>query len=512
MFQPFEELRKGNALARRSIDLKYASLPPQFSLVRALGAKHLVLSAVCAMALLANVLAVAFSGLLDEETVAVAHRANATHIYNARLKTDIANDTRTGNPSSFYYSVANFTSGTPMPQWTDNHAFYLPASNEAQLNQSDQYQLENIPALAISLQCNPIGHDYGSSWSFSGGSFELASSASLRANVTVDLHDGHGDPMRCSAKPSLSSDYYPWPCMSHETMAIEYTAPLSSNPNIDPSENDPCQELLLAVWARKPASEMCGDGPYTLSDDQATAMLCKPKVTIQSVNATLNGEHRVLDAVSGTVPEDFSGSQELIRQATHALWRGSGSIAGVWHNDSFPSDWHSYVMKMMNPDAGFLDPALPPPDFDLVAGMFTRAYQKTFSTWLGLDHGRLLAPAPESEKSVISATIRRQELRIVVSRPMTILSSTILGLYIIVAVAVYARRPGKFLPRQPLTMASDIALFAASKAAREMDATDMSKHGCEKEEQRFGYGSFIGVDGRPHIGVERVPFVIPAVR
>jgi len=512
MFQPFEELRSGNALARRSVDLKYASLPPQFSLPRALGAKHLVLSAVCAMALLANVLAVAFSGLLDEETVAVAFSANATSIYNARLKVDIANDTQTGNPSSFYYSMANFTSGTPMPQWTDNHAFYLPASHEARLNQSDQLQLEDIPALAVDLQCEPIGNDHGSSWSFSGGSYESATSSSLRANVTVDILNGHGDPMRCSAKPSLSSDYYPWPCTSQETMAIEYISPLSSNPNIDPSEDDPCQDLLLAVWARKPASGMCGDGPYTLSDQEATAMICKPKVTIQSVNVTLNGEHRVIEAASETLPEDFSGSQELIKQATQALWRGSGSIAGVWHNDSFPSDWISYVTKMMNPDVGFLDPALPPPDFRLIADVFARAYQRTFAIWLGLDHKRLLALTPENEKLVISAMVRRPEIRIVVSRPMTILSSTILGLYIIVAIAVYARRPGKFLPRQPLTMASDIALFAASKAIGETEPSDMLKCGREREERRFGYGGFIGVDGRPHVGVERVPFVIPIVR
>jgi hypothetical protein len=512
MFQPLEELRSGNALARRSVDLKYASLPPQFSLFRALGARHLVLSAVCTMALLANVLAVAFSGLLDEETVAVAYRTNATSIYNTRLRTIIANDTQTGDPSAFYYSMANFTTGTPMPQWTDNSAFYLPASHVAQLNQSDQLQLQNIPALAASLQCDPVGHGHESSWNFSGASFALAKSVSVDANVTVDTLDSHGEPLRCSAGSSVSSDFYPWPCTSREIMAMEYMEPLSSITDVGDSEIDPCRGLLLAVWARKPAFEMCGDGPYTLSGDEATIMVCKPKVTVQSVNVTLNGEHRVLEAVSGTVPEDFPGSPELIDQATHALWQGSSNSVGKWHNDSFPSDWHSYVMKMMNPGTGFLDPALPPPDFDLIADIFTRAYQKTFAIWLSLDHDRLLALASENGESVISATIRRPEIRIVVSRPMIILSSTILGLYIIVAVAVYARRPGKFLPRMPLTMASDIALFAASKAVGETEAEDMWKHGLAKDEKRFGYGSFIGLDGKPHVGVEGVPFVIPAVR
>jgi hypothetical protein len=513
MFQPFEELRNGNAPARQSIDLKYASLPPQFSLFRALGAKHFVLSAICAMALLANVLAVAFSGLLNEETIAVAHGANATSVYNAQLKLDMVNITDRSNPSPFYYAMANFTSGTPMPQWTDDFAFYLPSSHHAQLNQSDQLQLQEIPALAASLHCEPVGHSHEHSWNFTIASF--AETWSSEANVTVDIAGRHQDPQRCLADTSLGSGST-WPCSSQQPMAIEYMVPLSG---AEASESDPCKGLLLAVWARVVPSRLCGETPYTLSDDETTAMLCKPRVTIQSTNVTLTGEHRVLNAESNAMPEDFAGSDELVEQATDALWRTNRFElndvifnGGVWHNDSFPSDWHSYVMKMMNPHAGFLDPALPPPDFDLIADIFTRAYQKTFAIWLSLDHERLLELAPENDGSIISAIIRRPEIRIVVSHPMMMLSSSILGLYIIVAVAVYARRPGKFLPRQPLTMASDIALFAASKAVGETEADDMSKSGRENEEQRFGYGSFIGVDGRPHVGVEKVPFVIPAVR
>jgi len=512
MFQPFEELRIGNTPARRSIDLKYASLPPQFSLFKALRAKHFILSSVCTMALLANVLAVAFSGLLNEETIAVAHEGIATSIYNAQLKLNIANITDPANPSPFYSAMANFTSGTPMPKWADNSAFYLPSSHQTQLNQSDQLQLQNIPALAASLHCDPIGPSHGSFLNFSVASNAIEQNAAMRANVTVDMVDRHDDPYQCSRDSFLSSDFYPWPCSSHQTMAMEYMVPLSGT-----AESDPCLGLLLAVWARVPASSLCGNGSYSLSGDEMTAMICKPRVTVQSTNVTFTGEHLVVEAESNAVPEVFSGSDELNKQVMEALWGGNRFEnndllfnGGKWHNDSFPSDWHTYVMRMMNPGIGFLDPALPPPDYDLIADIFTRAYQKTFAIWLSLDHERLLELAPNND-SIISAIVRRPEIRIVVSFPMIILSSIILGLYIIVALAVYARRPGKFLPRMPLTMASDIALFAASKAVRELEAAETSKHGRENEARRFGYGSFIGVDGRPHIGVERVPFVIPAV-
>ena len=61
----------------------------------------------------------------------------------------------------------------------------------------------------------------------------------------------------------------------------------------------------------------------------------------------------------------------------------------------------------------------------------------------------------------------------------------------------------------PLTMASDIALFAASQAVAEIDENERSGKELGANRKRFGYGSFIGTDGRPHIGVERAPFVVP---
>jgi hypothetical protein len=57
-------------------------------------------------------------------------------------------------------------------------------------------------------------------------------------------------------------------------------------------------------------------------------------------------------------------------------------------------------------------------------------------------------------------------------------------------------------------MASDIALFAASQAVTEIDKNDKSGKNLSANRKRFGYGSFIGTDGRPHVGVERAPFVV----
>ncbi|KAF2824129.1 hypothetical protein CC86DRAFT_408236 [Ophiobolus disseminans] len=63
MLQPLEALQ-GSRSASKTISLNYNSLPPQLTIFRAIRAGHFTLASVCAMALLANLLATAFAGLL----------------------------------------------------------------------------------------------------------------------------------------------------------------------------------------------------------------------------------------------------------------------------------------------------------------------------------------------------------------------------------------------------------------------------------------------------------------
>lgn len=71
LLQPIQELQDCKAKAQDSVDLNYNSLPPQLVLFKALRARHFVLAAVCSMALLANVLSIAFAGLFNHDVAEV---------------------------------------------------------------------------------------------------------------------------------------------------------------------------------------------------------------------------------------------------------------------------------------------------------------------------------------------------------------------------------------------------------------------------------------------------------
>jgi hypothetical protein len=101
------------------------------------------------------------------------------------------------------------------------------------------------------------------------------------------------------------------------------------------------------------------------------------------------------------------------------------------------------------------------------------------------------------------------EERIVFRTSIFIISETILGLYIIVAILAYYRRPSRYLSRMPMKVASVISLFAASAAVKDLQGTsDFTREEHLKDlDFRYGYGSYIGGDGSVHVGIEKVPFV-----
>jgi hypothetical protein len=519
LMQPFEELRSADAHPKRSIELNYSSLPPQFVLFKALRARHIVLAAVCAMALLANVLAVALGGIFNEEILDVSRPFDSTQLYRADLLERVENATKLGqNP--FYAAMANFTSETPMPPWTDDTAFYLPVTLPGGLNNSDYFEARNVLSIGVNMSCEPLGNRRDYSWSLVSESFN--ESIVPGANLTVNLPDAAHDALSCASSfVSIGTPGWPIRC-SDQRLAFELLAPLQSKHPENQPGADPCKQLIAGIFARDSSLSLCGNNTVAITDEHAMAMVCKPMVFSQLVNVTVTGEgivHKVHRADDYTDSPDPAG--ELAREAMRALFdrTGAGDILspdnwiGSWHNDTFPSGWITYAMNMIDSDSPFLDPEAPVPDFQETAKLLTKAYQKLFAIWLGLNHEVLLESTTGNE-SMITSTLTQPEVRIKVSRAMLILSSSILGLYIIVAVAVYAHRPGKYLPRMPLTMASDIAMFAASTALKEMeDSPDTPRQGrgtsLGGRGVRFGYGTFVGTDGKLHVGVERAPFVVP---
>ncbi|KAJ9659540.1 hypothetical protein H2201_007289 [Coniosporium apollinis] len=509
VLQPFEELRKGKARASKAITVDYTSLPPQLVFLKAFKARHFVLGSVCCMALLANLLAVAFSGLFNEDTVSIPHAATfsapfAPLLDSRMLNNTLANINRTFT-DHFNVAMSNLTAGTPMPAWTDERRLYLPFNQTAETDGTWQYQAVSR-TYGLDLECQPL---------MSAG--ENSVSMSLSANALLasfDVSIASKDPLRepCNANNVTLKLWG----VANSIAALEVTSFV-------------CPEYVMTGWLRANATRVEG---YTNTDDDIsnvtfhsldyTFLGCQPRAESGLRQVTVDSQGFVQQASQAEIHEDveFLSGQDRSELAQHM----NGVLSFVpqlradfrheWHNDTAASDFYNYLISKTVNSTHFLDPSQALPTADEMAPLFEALYSKLAAIVLGSNKGLLFPP---SDGTTVTGFIIKPETRIFMSRPMFIIAETILALYVLTSICVFVGRPWRFLPRLPTTIASNIAFFAASHALVDMEGTaamPVKERNAyvERMDHRYGFGPFVGTDGRAHTGIERQPFFTTLVR
>ena len=147
-----------------------------------------------------------------------------------------------------------------------------------------------------------------------------------------------------------------------------------------------------------------------------------------------------------------------------------------------------------------MDPNLPVPTFDAVAPLVQESYSRIFAIMLSLNTDWLVPANGET----IQGSVLTVEDRLFISRPAYIVSITLLSLNILSALLYYVKRPAKMLKRMPTTIGRIVELFEGSGLVSEA-----SKGARLREDVKIGYGRYVGTDGKPHLGIEKRPFVVP---
>jgi hypothetical protein len=534
LLQPLEELQTRNATAKKSIDTDYSSLPPQLVVFRALRSKHFVLAAVCAMALLANLLAVAFSGLFNQGQDDVRYTTTFSPPYKYKLVSingSIGPDDEMASGSlfpsgayqggngedQFLVAESNFTKKTPLPSWTDDSMFYLPTfSEDTDFTQDNSSYFEaSTHALGAELDCTELKQGENFQASMTNDSYTIL----VSINITIPGDTGN---IRCGTTRSLwpggkedGPGGYPYGCVTGPT-ANELATLLEPRINATQQERDACNGLILFAWMRHPGGT-CPLGKIT-NMDRSLFVSCRPRVVTGRAKVQVDAKGRlqrpVQDVVMadplGNVTSGFSNKDvvNLIGQSNRYLVQFRG---GNFHNDTFANDFLNYFMRRVN-GTRIIDPNMPVPNFDEITNPLNQVYSKLFAIWLGINKKNLFVSSSTENKLPIDGYRVERQKRLFLSTTMFIISETILCIYVVVAIWVYARRPGQYLARMPTSIAALIALFAASAAVQDMRGTShLDKRGrakhLEQLDSRYGFGSFIGGDGRVHIGIEKVPLV-----
>ncbi|KAF5593281.1 hypothetical protein FPCIR_5286 [Fusarium pseudocircinatum] len=491
VLQPFRDLWQGKAEPSRTISASYTSIPPQLVIWRALKSKHFVLVLVCAMALLANLLAVGMGSLFNEAPMIAEYTENLAPAFMAKFDNDsvfsldatLSQDVITTNQYSdhYYVAMANFSSGTTLPPWVSKdyyfqrHIFSKPKDS----NSSDTF---SIPARGFGAKANctavptrrlTIFKDPRPTRDFSkvgerdcGNGIDLLSQ-DMREN-TFNRSSG------VSAEEKIT------------TVGYNY-GPIS------------CARTLIMGWARTPeADEINGTV-------DASFMTCRPIFETAMFNLTVDALGHVLSYEKTTESEttlDYEGWEpqvDFIFQNIHNQWN---DLAAQWHNDSTARDWMNFFTVLMTGSRDVIDPNRPPPDTEKLRPIIEDIYRRVFAIFLSLNE-QLFDSRNEMKPSTVVR--RTQETRIYMEEVSFIMTMTVLALNAVVAVIFYSRAVPFVLPRLPTTLGSVLAYVAPSRLAG--PAYNAATPG--NTSRTFSFGRYIGRDGDVHIGIEMDPHVVP---
>lgn len=533
LFQPFEQLRRGNAPPSTSLNLRYTSIPPPLVLWRALRAKHFLLAAVCGMALLANVLTIALSGLFNQSFVYMSEGLLLRQLHIATTKPRNTWHNSGVTMDNFYVADSNITSGTPLPPWVTPDRYFVPFELPLATDTTTRYQ-GITTAIMAELQCEEL-HNSHSKHLFN---FTLSDYATF-IRITTSHYQPDGGIRRCQATNQnyqIGPDHQvgvegnPEGIKAAEILAtmLEYNG---TGIAVDVSaERAFCEKQILAGWIRSNITLEVPTSNDTQSDSARKTtsvamdqmfMVCRPRfsnatfeVTVDSLGTVLNSRPAKSDVTITNITALFSVADRL----WDAFAQRHNSI---WHNDTFATDWASYLIKQLTHSSAILDPRAPVPLFTPTAALFGEVYRRAFATLVSVNSVWSL---PEASSNVTTNAIPAAAItghwRVFMNPTMFTLAITILSLDLAVAAWLYAARPKAFLPRLPTSLASVIATFAAGEVVQDLRTkTGQAAGPVSVEEQmvhleskgwKFGYGKlFPGKDGRTHFGIERVPFFTP---
>ena len=489
LMKPLEALRSGESRASSSLDLRYTSLPPQLSIWRALEAHHFLLVAVCVTGLSSNILAVVLNALLQPQFTTIA--TNGTFLESNSLSVN-GNSSDTIGSDHLYIAAANFSHGTSLPAWVSQYLYFLPfQSNTTSPVGSVQSYIATTPGLGLDVVCT------NQTWA------EPAYIALPDNNIGQPQISVSQSNVYCTRQWNTFYD-----SRGKTNATLELLAPLApSFSNASQSDRDICGSTLAIGFLRAELHPEVEDVDSLFTS--STWMTCESTLftAMYEVQVTTNGRVEAYSRKSDkskAIP--FLGNSSVpsfLNKLFVAFDAPFNNLAPYWNNDTTRDTWPGFLIKAITKSPILIDPALPAPDFEIVAPIVIDLIQRVFPIILSLSPSAFVT-APQGSKiegkMLISCT------RIFMSSPLFIATVTLLLLNIAVGVAYYICRPQP-LPRSVLaeTIAGVLKLFDGSGLVKEQ-VKDMPW----PKGWRFGYGGFIGVDdGKPRMGIERRPFVVP---
>ncbi|KAI1840277.1 hypothetical protein JX266_013530 [Neoarthrinium moseri] len=510
--QPFRMLQRGRLQPRSTIESKYTALLPQLNIGRAIRSRHYILACLCSATLLVDIFAVALGGIFNESTVQVQYPVLFSQERQLLpVRETLIPDRRgayvsTGYGDHFEVLFNNLSIHTDLPSWTTPVAYFLPFSENTSVHGST----DELRATTKGISAEPNCAALSTSPTSNPGVDVVVNATTQRLSLTYELPDG---PKICGLAGDLVlGNVAGLKAMERQEgnstlhIGLEVFKMLSgafSQPNSSPSETF-CSQKLIAAWIRV---NVTGSG-NTQSPVASTLIHCQPTILTALYDVTVNAQGQVTHYRRMGDFEELmlSPNNRTLSLRDEVMSSFQTGYTGTFHNTTFNTNWMSAFLSYVLNSTSHIDPLEAVPAADVMLPALESVYRQLGAVMFGLNPS-FWNSTPDGT-ALVQGHVVRKETRIFMSREAFWVSVAILGTYIVVALFVYVKGLGVTFPRMPSTIGSVLAYVAASRAVREYEnpTAGYQKSG---RVRTYTFGTFIGCDGKPHVGIEADPFVLP---
>ena len=530
LLQPWTELYWGHSSSAASLGLKYTNLPPVLIAPRALARGHYILSLASIVVLASNGLAVALGGLFDNgrrpvSTVMAAEFPLSpsidTQIQIKGIGTEYVGVTGTfakDRQEHWLIALTNST-GTPLPPWIAPEFYFLPFEWNATAGNASDLRSANTWGFGANLTCKLLAGGVYGQQSWVGISDDIFNSLWLALNVTIPM--ANGNEVRCNN----SLLWFTSESLVTGRFAGEYIYGLGANDGEDQEAKDFCNSFLVTGWNRgsitvlRDRADTIPKYSMDMSAYKNTTILCTQQISSAEFNVAVDN-NGVVQRFKRLTPLTYDNSSLFSHSTTITSLKAqlgtiirtnpfSGRAGGV-HYDQYPRNVHHYFMEPTG-QATLCDPSAPPPSFEEAQQRFQAFYSWVAPIVIGQNSERIFRSTTKDSgrKPQGSGQIISIQNRVSMDPGMFYIATTLLVLSTLASVAIFITRPKRFLPRLPDTLAAEIGFFYASGALEDTAGTAhmssaMRERHLARLGLRYGYGKFIGRDGKLHSGVERM--------
>lgn len=526
LLQPYYDLQMGKCPARRTIETKYDSMPPQLNIFRAARTGHYVLCLLSLVVLLASVLSVALGAIFNESSVSAGTVLNVTSLKTTALTRDTILPQVMGVYDKtwyyfdhFYMVQTNVSDGAQLPAWIDEQFAYLPFADTTSKDNSSVEYTAVTRGFGIATNCSELSTS-NTSAAYVSYNFNNTVTWGGISQQEQTLEVTYAD-YNYTCNPGSLDATLEMPTTGSSTSAQEIYSYLSS-PSTATNQTNFCGQRLLMGWMRYEQDQPTGYQPASVW------MECKSDFLTAQFNVTVDADGHILRSERVGSYEDITEVLGGNATAARRLWRdlnmyigGYGtsttSSAGAdvgWHNDTMTRNWMSYFLKLTTNSTALIDPSAPVPEIASIKTTVEMLYQRIGAALLGANRD-IFVDAQTDTTPTISAVMVTSETRIFMDDTAYLISMTILGIYVVAVALFYLRQRSTLLPRMPSTIGSTIAYVAASRAVRvyrgpPSTSTLKTKSGKGAPGETYSFGRYTGLDGKVHFGIELDPYVVPS--